>query len=64
MGGSVPSVILRLMWKVDYLPLNHIDSDHVYLNDPDLPEAPVAVPLADFDLAWLAQDERYAVLQV
>ncbi|MCB0110491.1 MAG: C39 family peptidase [Caldilineaceae bacterium] len=41
-----------------------IDSSQIYLNDPELPEAPVAVPLGDFDLAWLAQDERYAVLQV
>lgn len=37
-------------------------SDQVYLNDPGFPKAPIAVSVGDFDLAWLAQDERYAVL--
>jgi len=39
-----------------------IDSRSVYLNDPELPDAPVEVPLGDFDLAWLERDEFYAVL--
>ncbi len=34
----------------------------VYLNDPGFPTAPIQVSIGDFDLAWLAQDERYAVL--
>lgn len=36
--------------------------EHVYLNDPGFLTAPIHVPIGDFDLAWLAQDERYAVL--
>jgi ABC-type bacteriocin/lantibiotic exporter with double-glycine peptidase domain len=39
-----------------------MDDKTVYLNDPEFPEAPIAVSLGDFDLAWLAEDERYAVL--
>jgi len=35
---------------------------YIYLNDPELPDAPIPVTQGDFDLAWLAQDERYAVL--
>lgn len=39
-----------------------MDQAHVYLNDPEFPAAPIQTPLGDFDLAWLAQDEVYAVL--
>ncbi len=39
-----------------------MDENYIYLNDPDLPDAPIPVMQGDFDLAWLAQDERYAVL--
>ncbi len=39
-----------------------MDNDTIYLNDPELPDAPVSVSLGDFDLAWLAQDERFSVL--
>ncbi len=39
-----------------------MDDKTVYLNDPEFPAAPIAVPSGDFDLAWLAEDERYAVL--
>lgn len=39
-----------------------IDHEAIYLNDPELPEAPVAVSHGDFELAWLAQDERFAIL--
>ena len=35
----------------------------VYLNDPALTNAPIQVPRGDFELAWLAQDESYAVLK-
>jgi len=41
-----------------------IDDGYVYLNDPDLPTAPISVSLGDFDLAWLEHDEMYAVLTV
>lgn len=39
-----------------------MDAEHVHLHDPDLPAGPVTVSLGDFDLAWLAQDETYAVI--
>ena len=39
-----------------------MDEDYIYLNDPELPDAPMPVAHGDFDLAWLAQDERYAIL--
>jgi ABC-type bacteriocin/lantibiotic exporter with double-glycine peptidase domain len=34
----------------------------IYLNDPAFVQAPIAVPLGDFDLAWLERDEYYAVI--
>lgn len=37
-----------------------IDDNHIYLNDPAFPNAPLQVPWGDFDLAWLEQDELYA----
>jgi ABC-type bacteriocin/lantibiotic exporter with double-glycine peptidase domain len=39
-----------------------IDPQFIYLNDPAFSNAPIQVPLGDFDLAWLARDEYYAVL--
>jgi ABC-type bacteriocin/lantibiotic exporter with double-glycine peptidase domain len=39
-----------------------MDAQHVFVNDPEFPHAPLQVLLGDFDLAWLAQDELYAVL--
>ena len=33
-----------------------MDDQTVYLNDPEVPDAPIAVPIGDFDLAWLAED--------
>lgn len=39
-----------------------IDSDFIYLNDPAFFNAPAQVALGDFDLAWLEQDEFYAVI--
>jgi hypothetical protein len=39
-----------------------LDDDYVYVNDPAFSIAPVLVPRGDFDLAWLAQDEYYAVI--
>jgi|GEM_PF-2396534 len=35
---------------------------HVHLNDPEFDLAPLLTPIGDFDLAWLARDELYAVL--
>lgn len=39
-----------------------LDDDNIYLNDPALPASPISAPRGDFDLAWLARDEMYAVL--
>jgi ABC-type bacteriocin/lantibiotic exporter with double-glycine peptidase domain len=39
-----------------------MDQEYIYLNDPELTFAPIKVSLGDFDLAWLEQDEFYAVL--
>ncbi|MEZ4658588.1 MAG: C39 family peptidase [Caldilineaceae bacterium] len=39
-----------------------MDAQMVYINDPGFPNAPIAVPHGDFDLAWLEHDEYYAVL--
>ena len=39
-----------------------MSGSEVYLNDPAVVQAPLAVPLGDFDLAWLERDELYAVI--
>ena len=39
-----------------------LDNDNIYLNDPAFPNAPLRVSGGDFDLAWLARDEYYAVI--
>lgn len=39
-----------------------ITENQIYLNDPEFPEAPIEAPVGDFELAWLPQDERYAVI--
>lgn len=41
-----------------------MDRNHVYLNDPEWPDAPVQAPMGDFDLAWLARGERFALLSL
>lgn len=38
-----------------------MDSQYIYVNDPAFEIAPILVPLGDFDLAWLAKDEDFAV---
>jgi uncharacterized protein YvpB len=38
------------------------DEGHVYVNDPDRPGAPIAVPVGDFELAWLERDYAYALI--
>jgi hypothetical protein len=39
-----------------------MEPEHIFLNDPGMPDGPVRVLLGDFELAWLEQDELYAVL--
>ena len=39
-----------------------MDDRYVYVNDPVLDNGPTPVPLGDFDLAWLEQDELCAVI--
>lgn len=39
-----------------------LDDTLIYLNDPAFKSGPIATPRNEFDLAWLEQDERYAVL--
>ncbi len=38
------------------------DEDHLYVNDPDRSDAPLAVPADDFELAWLERDYAYALI--
>ncbi len=38
------------------------DEQVVYVNDPAFEQAPQRIPRADFELAWLEFDYRYAVL--
>ncbi|MEZ4657648.1 MAG: papain-like cysteine protease family protein [Caldilineaceae bacterium] len=39
-----------------------MDNDTVIVQDPAFENPYIAIPVGDFDLAWLAKDERYAVL--
>ncbi len=39
-----------------------LDDKNVFLNDPAWPDAPMQVARGDFELAWLARDEFYAVI--
>lgn len=39
-----------------------MDRNNIYVNDPEFPETPIKTSIGDFDLAWLAQGEQYAVL--
>jgi len=39
-----------------------MDDDYIYLHDPEFEIAPLLTPIGDFDLAWLARGELYAVL--
>jgi ABC-type bacteriocin/lantibiotic exporter with double-glycine peptidase domain len=40
-----------------------IEEQTVYVYDPDIKDAPQAVDIGDFELAWLIRDYHYAVLQ-
>lgn len=39
-----------------------MDNQYVFVHDPAFDVAPILVPYGDFDLAWLAQEELYAVI--
>lgn len=39
-----------------------MDERYIFLNDPAVNSAPMMVLTGDFDLAWLAHDEKYAVI--
>jgi len=39
------------------------DSDSVYINDPELTTGARQVSIGDFDLAWLENDEIYAIVK-
>lgn len=40
------------------------DEAHIFVNDPDRPEAevPISIPRGDFELAWLERDYFYALV--
>lgn len=40
-----------------------MDNQYVFVHDPAFDIAPILVPHGDFDLAWLAQEELYAVIK-
>jgi ABC-type bacteriocin/lantibiotic exporter with double-glycine peptidase domain len=40
-----------------------IENQTVYVHDPDTEQAPHAVNIGDFELAWLSRDYRYVVIQ-
>lgn len=39
-----------------------MDSEYIYLNDPEFDNAPIQASLGDFDLAWFEQEEVYVIL--
>ena len=39
-----------------------MDNQFAYLNDPVFTNAPISVPIGDFDLAWLERDEFFSIL--
>lgn len=39
-----------------------MDSESIYLNDPEFDNGPIQASLGDFDLAWFEQEEIYAIL--
>lgn len=41
-----------------------LDDTAVYLNDPNFPDAPQVVPLAEFELSWLEKNYLSAVIQL
>lgn len=47
--------------KIHNLEKLRLTEEYVYLNDPEWPDAPIQVSIGDFDLAWLARGERFAL---
>lgn len=41
-----------------------VDSENVFLNDPEFPTAPIQVTHGDFGLAWFEYGELFAVLSL
>lgn len=39
------------------------EGDLIYLDDPAFADAPQAVPVGEFDLAWLELDQFYAIIK-
>jgi ABC-type bacteriocin/lantibiotic exporter with double-glycine peptidase domain len=39
-----------------------IEDEKIYLNDPRFADAPKAIPLTEFEAAWIEQDQEYAVV--
>lgn len=39
-----------------------MDEEQIYVNDPAYADASKAIPLAEFELAWLEEKELYAVI--
>lgn len=52
----------------NYVPSQHaivvvgMDGRNVYINDPEMVAAPIRVPIGEFDLAWDAQGQQFAVI--
>ena len=41
-----------------------IEGGKIYLNDPAFPDAPRAVSMGDFELAWIDADQFYALISL
>ena len=39
-----------------------LEGDSIYLNDPRFPDAPKAIPVDEFELAWIDLDQFYALI--
>ena len=39
------------------------DDDYIFANDPAFDAAPLAVPVTEFELAWMFFDYRYGLVQ-
>ena len=70
LGRGQPCIVLVRTDQLPYWPYatDHavlvvgFDEQAVYVNDPAFEKAPQRVPHADFELAWLEFDYRYAVI--
>jgi uncharacterized protein YvpB len=64
---TVIAWLLALQWYWTYATDHAVlvvgyDEQAVYINDPAFEQAPQRVSRADFELAWLEFDYRYAVI--